>query len=108
MSRAPALVASPTLLALGMLAALISSSAGHAADFGSGFTTRSVAVDGDTVSVTAGGSGPAVLLLHGYAETSRMWKPLARVLAPRFTVVAPDLPGIGDSSIPKTGLDMKT
>jgi pimeloyl-ACP methyl ester carboxylesterase len=37
-----------------------------------------------------------------------MWKPLATVLAPRFTVIAPDLPGIGDSSIPKTGLDMKT
>jgi pimeloyl-ACP methyl ester carboxylesterase len=49
-----------------------------------------------------------VLLLHGYAETSRMWKPLAKALAPRFTIIAPDLPGIGDSSIPKTGLDMKT
>ena len=37
-----------------------------------------------------------------------MWKPLASVLAPRFTVIAPDLPGIGDSSIPKTGIDTKT
>ncbi len=37
-----------------------------------------------------------------------MWKPLATVLAPRFTVIAPDLPGIGDSSMPKSGLDMKT
>jgi pimeloyl-ACP methyl ester carboxylesterase len=91
-----------------MLAVLNSSSAAHAADFGSGFKTRSIAVDGGTVSVNVGGSGPAALLLHGYAETSRMWKPLARVLAPRFTVIAPDLPGIGDSSIPKTGLDMKT
>src|SRR5215470_4853400 len=108
MSRTPSpLVASPTL-ALGMLAVLISSSAGHAADFGSGFKTRSVAVDGGTVGVNVGGNGPAVLLLHGYAETSRMWKPLATMLAPRFTVIAPDLPGIGDSSIPKTGLDMKT
>jgi pimeloyl-ACP methyl ester carboxylesterase len=66
-----------------------------------------VAVDGGTVSVTVGGSGPPVVLIHGYAETSRMWKPLAKVLAPRFTVIAPDLPGIGDSSIPKTGIDMK-
>jgi len=48
------------------------------------------------------------VLIHGYAETSRMWKPLAKVLAPRFTVIAPDLPGIGESSIPKTGIDMKT
>jgi pimeloyl-ACP methyl ester carboxylesterase len=69
---------------------------------------RSVAVDDGTVSVTVGGSGPPVLLVHGYAETSRMWKPLALALAPRFTVIAPDLPGIGDSSIPKMGLDMKT
>src|SRR5207249_6428510 len=65
-------------------------------------------VDGGTVSVAVGGSGPAVVLLHGYAETSLMWKPLASVLAPRFTVIAPDLPGIGDSSIPKTGIDTKT
>ncbi|MEO8755880.1 MAG: alpha/beta hydrolase [Casimicrobiaceae bacterium] len=80
----------------------------HAADFGPGFKTQDVPVDGGTVSVTVGGSGPPVLLLHGYAETSRMWKPLAKVLAPKFTVIAPDLPGIGDSSIPATGIDMKT
>ena len=80
----------------------------RAADFGPRFTTRSVEVDGATLSVTVGGSGPPVLLLHGYAESSRMWKPLATVLAPNYTVIAPDLPGIGDSSIPNSGLDMKT
>jgi pimeloyl-ACP methyl ester carboxylesterase len=37
-----------------------------------------------------------------------MWKPLAIALAPRFTVIAPDLPGIGDSSVPASGADMKT
>jgi len=94
--------------ALCFLAFLIAAASTNAANFGSGFKTQSVAVDGGTVSVTVGGSGPPVLLLHGYAETSRMWKPLATVLAPRFTVIAPDLPGIGDSSIPKAGLDMKT
>jgi len=47
-------------------------------------------------------------LLHGYAETSRMWKPIIPVLAERFTVIAPDLPGIGDSAIPADGLDIKT
>jgi pimeloyl-ACP methyl ester carboxylesterase len=57
---------------------------------------------------TRGGHGPAVLLLHGYAETSRMWTPLFPRLADKFTVIAPDLPGIGDSSIPADGLDMKT
>jgi len=37
-----------------------------------------------------------------------MWKPIIPLLAQRFTVIAPDLPGIGDSSIPAHGLDMKT
>jgi pimeloyl-ACP methyl ester carboxylesterase len=76
--------------------------------FGTGFTTHRVSVDSSIVSVTIGGHGPAVVLLHGYAEDSRMWKPLAITLASRFTVIAPDLPGIGNSSIPSSGLDMKT
>jgi len=107
MNRTLRLRTSPSV-ALCLLAVLIAAASTHAADFGPGFKTRSVAVDGGTVSVTVGGNGPPVVLLHGYAETSRMWKPLAKVLAPRFTVIAPDLPGIGDSSIPKTGIDMKT
>jgi pimeloyl-ACP methyl ester carboxylesterase len=77
-------------------------------EFGQGFVTQRVNVDGSVVSVTVGGRGPVVVLLHGYAEDSRMWKPLAIALAPRFTVVAPDLPGIGNSSIPSTGSNMKT
>src|SRR5271169_1374494 len=96
------------LFVFACVALLMSIAPVRAADFGPGFKTQSVAVDGATLSVTVGGSGPPVLLLHGYAETSRMWKPLAKVLAPRFTVIAPDLPGIGDSSIPTTGLDMKS
>ncbi|HEY2474358.1 MAG TPA: alpha/beta hydrolase [Candidatus Cybelea sp.] len=75
-------------------------------DFGSGFSTQRIDVDGDLISVTVGGQGPAVVLIHGYAEDSRMWKPLATVLAPRFTVIAPDLPGIGNSAIPADGLNM--
>src|SRR5437588_11720537 len=107
MYRTLRVYASP-LVAVCCLAVLIVAAPGYAADFGPGFKTQSVAVDGGSVSVTVGGSGPPVVLLHGYAETSRMWKPLAMVLAPRFTVLAPDLPGIGDSSIPKSGIDMKT
>ncbi len=48
-----------------------------------------------------------MLLIHGYAETSPMWKPLAQVLAPRFTVIAPDLSGIGDSSISASDIAIK-
>jgi pimeloyl-ACP methyl ester carboxylesterase len=95
------------IVALVLLSLSTGSAATRAADFGPGFKTQAVAVDGATISVTVGGKGPPVVLLHGYAETSRMWKPLAQVLAPSFTVIAPDLPGIGDSSIPKTGIDMK-
>ena len=54
------------------------------------------------------GHGPAILLLHGYAENSLMWRPIIPLLSDRFTVIAPDLPGIGESSIPTDGLDMKT
>lgn len=95
-------------LRLLVLTMLIGAAPTRGAEFGPGFKTQSVAVDGGTLSVTVGGSGPPVVLIHGYAETSRMWKPLALVLAPKFTVIAPDLPGIGDSSIPKSGIDMKT
>jgi pimeloyl-ACP methyl ester carboxylesterase len=52
-------------------------------------------------------ASPAVVLLHGYTQTSRMWRPLMPQLAEKFFVIAPDLPGIGDSGIPTGGLDMK-
>jgi pimeloyl-ACP methyl ester carboxylesterase len=65
-------------------------------------------VDGIKIHYLTAGHGPAVILLHGYTQTSRMWRPLISKLTDKFTVVAPDLPGIGDSDIPKDGLDMKT
>src|SRR6202023_1112868 len=67
---------------------------------------RTTAVDGVKLQYLTAGRGPAIVLLHGYAETSRMWRPLIPRLATNFTVIAPDLPGIGDSDIPKDGLDM--
>ena len=65
-------------------------------------------VDGIKVHYLCAGHGPAVILLHGYTQTSRMWRPLIPKLTERFTLIAPDLPGIGESEIPKNGLDMKT
>jgi pimeloyl-ACP methyl ester carboxylesterase len=70
--------------------------------------SRTANVDGVQFHYMTAGKGPAVILIHGYAETSLMWKPLIPLLAVRFTVIAPDLPGIGDSSIPADGMDMKT
>jgi pimeloyl-ACP methyl ester carboxylesterase len=72
------------------------------------FVSRDAEVEGVKIHYTTGGHGPAVLLLHGYAETSRMWTPLFPMLAVKFTVIAPDLPGIGNSSIPSDGMDLKT
>jgi pimeloyl-ACP methyl ester carboxylesterase len=71
-------------------------------------TSRTKEVDGVNLHYLIAGHGATVILLHGYAETSLMWKPIMPVLAERFTVIAPDLPGIGDSAIPANGLDMKT
>src|SRR4051812_40191068 len=66
--------------------------------------SRTATVDGVKLHYLMAGHGPAVVLLHGYAETSRMWRPLMRTLAARFTVIAPDLPGIGGSGIPQERL----
>jgi pimeloyl-ACP methyl ester carboxylesterase len=71
--------------------------------------SRTEDVDGVRVHYLTAGDGPTVvILLHGYAETSRMWRPIIPQLAERFKVIAPDLPGIGDSAIPTGGLDMKS
>jgi pimeloyl-ACP methyl ester carboxylesterase len=70
--------------------------------------SRNAVVNGIKLHYLTAGSGPTVILLHGYTQTSRMWRPIMPLLAQKFTVIAPDLPGIGDSEIPKDGLDMKT
>jgi len=58
-----------------------------------GFTSKDADVDGLKLHYTTGGHGPAVVLLHGFAETSRMWTPILPALGEKFTVIAPDLPG---------------
>jgi pimeloyl-ACP methyl ester carboxylesterase len=70
--------------------------------------SRTADVEGLTLHYLTAGHGAPVILLHGYAETSLMWRPIIPTLAERFIVIAPDLPGIGDSSIPADGLDMTT
>ena len=72
------------------------------------FTTREIAANGTTLHVRVGGTGPAVVLLHGYGETGDMWQPLAIVLAKDHTVVVPDLRGMGLSARASGGYDKKT
>jgi pimeloyl-ACP methyl ester carboxylesterase len=69
-------------------------------------SARTATVDGLNLQYLVAGRGPTIVLLHGYAQTSQMWRPLMPRLAANFTVIAPDLPGIGDSAIPADGLDM--
>jgi pimeloyl-ACP methyl ester carboxylesterase len=79
----------------------------HAGASDNTLASRSAEVDGVKLHYLTAGHGPPLILLHGYAETSRMWRAIMPGLAERFLVIAPDLPGIGDSAIPPDGLDMK-
>lgn len=73
------------------------------------FQSKTVHVTDDVdIFVRFGGTGPAVLLIHGYAENSDSWAPLAQDLMKDHTVVVPDLRGIGRSSKPRSGYDKKT
>ncbi|HKU99994.1 MAG TPA: alpha/beta hydrolase [Vineibacter sp.] len=70
-----------------------------------GFQRRTVDVGDTTINAVIGGKGPPLLLLHGYPETHVMWHRIAPALAERFTVVASDLRGYGDSGTPATSDD---
>ena len=74
-----------------------------------GFATRTVAMqDGAQIFVRTGGSGPAVVLIHGFGDTGDMWGPLAAQLAKTHTVIVPDLRGMGRSSRAASGYDKKS
>jgi pimeloyl-ACP methyl ester carboxylesterase len=73
-----------------------------------GIASRSAEVNGVKLHYLLAGSGDPVVLLHGYAQTSHMWRPLIPLLAKTHTVIAPDLRGFGDSSKPEGGYDKKT
>ena len=71
---------------------------------------RSVAEGKDRVRIhyRRMGAGRGMVLLHGYPQTGHMWRKVMPALAERFTVVAPDLRGYGDSDRPATGYDKRT
>jgi pimeloyl-ACP methyl ester carboxylesterase len=96
------------LSGLAVLLLLAASTSPAASAQAAAIVSRTAQVGGLGLHYLTAGHGPAVILLHGYTQTSRMWRPIIPLLARRFTVIAPDLPGIGDSDIPKDGLDMKT
>jgi pimeloyl-ACP methyl ester carboxylesterase len=71
-------------------------------------TDRFANVNGVKVHYLIAGKGDPVILLHGYAQNSHMWRPLMVELAKSHTVIAPDLRGFGQSSKPTSGYDKKT
>jgi pimeloyl-ACP methyl ester carboxylesterase len=76
--------------------------------FPAGFETGDIDTGEVTIHVRTGGHGPAIVLLHGYAETGDMWSPMAADLARDHTVIVPDLRGLGLSSRPEGGYDKMT
>src|SRR2546426_4776645 len=65
-------------------------------------------VNGVKIHYLISGKNEPIILLHGYAQTSHMWRPLIPELAKTHTIIAPDLRGFGDSSRPEGGYDKKT
>jgi pimeloyl-ACP methyl ester carboxylesterase len=72
------------------------------------FKTQEIRTDGATLHVRIGGHGPAIVLLHGFGDSGDMWAPLAAQLVHDYTVIVPDLRGMGLSSHPEGGYDKKT
>jgi haloacetate dehalogenase len=62
-----------------------------------GFAARRIAIEDALIALEVGGSGPPLLLLHGYPETHACWHRVAPLLAQDFTIVCPDLRGYGES-----------
>jgi pimeloyl-ACP methyl ester carboxylesterase len=67
------------------------------------FTETTAPTNCITISYVRGGAGPTLVLLHGYPQTSYMWRKVLPALAEHFTVIAPDLRGSGGSDAPADG-----
>ena len=72
-----------------------------------GFSDKFADVNGVRLHYAIGGKGPVVVLLHGFAQTGLMWRPIMPVLAQKHTVIVPDLRGAGGSGKPEGGYDKK-
>lgn len=103
------------LVYLVLLVVLVGCSAGTGSDGGrpqaaapEGFEHRFAEVNGVRLHYVIGGRGPAVVLVHGFPETWYAWRGVMPALAERHTVIAPDLRGIGESSLEESGYDKET
>lgn len=69
---------------------------------------HSATVNGVRLRYTISGSGEPLVLLHGWPQSMREWRHITPSLASRFTVIAPDMRGFGESDKPSTGYDKRT
>jgi pimeloyl-ACP methyl ester carboxylesterase len=93
-----------TILRIGFALLLLAAPPAHAQSV----SEKSASVNGVRINYKIVGTGPAVVLLHGYTQTSHMWLPLIPKLSASRTVIAPDLRGIGGSERTAGGYDKKT
>jgi pimeloyl-ACP methyl ester carboxylesterase len=94
-------------IAIVILSSLLALPAFALQPFPSDFHTQEIKTNGTTLHVRVGGQGPAVVMLHGFADTGDMWAPAAAILAKTHRVVVPDLRGMGLSAHPDTGYTKK-
>ena len=88
---------------VGVQPALAQAAAGSSTDWFPGFRRMKIETSGTFINLVVGGSGPPVLLLHGYPSTHVLWRRVGVDLAKTFTVVAADIRGYGDSGRPPDG-----
>lgn len=73
-----------------------------------GFWHKYETVNGIKIHYVTGGKGAPLLLIHGFGQNWFMWNRIMPELAKHFTIIAPDMPGVGESGKPKAGYDKKT
>ena len=73
-----------------------------------GFSSEFAELESGKLHYVIGGEGEPLVLLHGWGSTWYMWRKVMPALAERYTVIAPDLPGLGDSDVPEGGFDKAT
>ena len=71
--------------------------------FPANFHNQDIKTNGTTLHVRVGGTGPAIIFLHGFGDTGDMWAPVAKILVKNHTVIVPDLRGMGLSAHPDSG-----
>ncbi len=96
------------LVAMGCLLAVSAPSFARVQEFPRAFHIEEIKTNGATIHVRIGGTGPTIVMLHGFGDTGDMWAPLAASLVRDHTIIVPDLRGMGLSSHPETGYDKKT